>query len=384
MQLCYCASIPSIPNRTAVLMLQHRRESFHPFNTARIVSRALQKSQLMVGHNKNLNERFESVSLSQRAGLLFPGEDAKILENLPASELPDQLVVPDGTWHHVKTLMRDIPRLKRLPRFCIAPDEPSRYRIRREPIAHGLSTLEAIVSALQAIEPENTELDLLLDTFEHMVDNQIKQGTANWRENQRRRRGMPNIPRALTGDLKNIVVAYGEQEPGKSAKSHGGRTAGTRLLYWAAIRPTTGERFQCAIDSPFLENKGFLERLRLSADELGNRKSSIEFRRSWTAFMRRGDRLVVLHPSTANLLRQLDPDSQDPLILKAVNVSKTPEIDHATEQCFPDLEIQLPTPSSRAQERLQLAVARVATLNLTFRQHSTQMDAICKSADFIS
>ena len=139
MQLCYCASIPSIPNRTAVLMLQHRRESFHPFNTARIVSRALQKSQLMVGHNKNLNERFESVSLSQRAGLLFPGEDAKILENLPASELPDQLVVPDGTWHHVKTLMRDIPRLKRLPRFCIAPDEPSRYRIRREPIAHGLS-----------------------------------------------------------------------------------------------------------------------------------------------------------------------------------------------------------------------------------------------------
>ena len=36
----------------------------------------------MVGHNKNLNERFESVSLSQHAGLLFPGEDAKILANL--------------------------------------------------------------------------------------------------------------------------------------------------------------------------------------------------------------------------------------------------------------------------------------------------------------
>ena len=95
MQLCYCASIPSIPNRTAVLMLQHRRESFHPFNTARIVSRALQKSQLMVGHNKNLNERFESVSLSQRAGLLFPGEDAKILENLSHLES-----APSVQMHH--------------------------------------------------------------------------------------------------------------------------------------------------------------------------------------------------------------------------------------------------------------------------------------------
>ena len=336
----------------------------------------------MVGHNKNLNERFESVSLSQRAGLLFPGEDAKILENLPASELPDQLVVPDGTWHHVKTLMRDIPRLKRLPRFCIAPDEPSRYRIRREPIAHGLSTLEAIVSALQAIEPENTELDLLLDTFEHMVDNQIKQGTANWRENQRRRGGMPNIPRALTGDLKNIVVAYGEQEPGKSAKSHGGRTAGTRLLY-GSDPPNNRGTF-----SMRLIHRSSKTRVSWNVYAFPQTNSATENQapssRGTGPHLRRGDRLVVLHPSTANLLRQLDPDSQDPLILKAVNVSKTPEIDHATEQCFPDLETQLPPPSSRAQERLQLAVARVATLNLTFRQHSTQMDAICKSTDSIS
>ena len=55
----------------------------------------------MVGHNRDLNERFEQLPLSPQAGLLFPGEDAKILTELPASELPNELIVPDGTWHHV-------------------------------------------------------------------------------------------------------------------------------------------------------------------------------------------------------------------------------------------------------------------------------------------
>ena len=44
---------------------------------------------------------------------------------------------------------------------------------------------------LRAIEPENTELDLLLDTFEHMVDNQIKQGSKLTKSTQTP--GMPNI-----------------------------------------------------------------------------------------------------------------------------------------------------------------------------------------------
>jgi DTW domain-containing protein YfiP len=366
LKLCYCSTIPVVDNRTSVHILQHRRERSHPFNTARIVNLALQRSQLMVGHNTELADRFDQVKLSSGAGLLFPGLDARVLSELTPSEFPDELIVPDGTWHHVKTLLRDIPRLQELPRYCLAPMNPSRYRIRREPHAHGLSTLEAVVFALQTIEPDTSGFGRLLGTFDGMIDNQIKQGTSNWRENQRRRRGMPNVPRALTGDLKNIVIGYGEQEPGNRLESGNRSAVKPRLIYWTAIRPVSGERFQSAIDSPAFQNKSFMERLRLSPDEIRDTVSIDRFRDRWNAFLRPDDRVVVLHPSTANLLQQVQPGWPLPLILKAISVPAELDTAPAVEPCL-SLDVS-PTNQSRAQERLGIAIRRVVALNLAFRQ----------------
>ncbi|MCP4941237.1 MAG: DTW domain-containing protein [Planctomycetaceae bacterium] len=369
--MCYCSTIPTVANRTPILMLQHRRERFHPFNTARIVNQALEQSNLLVGHNHDLSTRFDQLPLQAETGLLFPGDDAKVLTEIPESEFPKQLIVPDGTWHHVKTLMRDIPRLQTLPRFCLAPTNPSRYRIRREPHAHGLSTLEAVVSALRSIEPETRNLDQLLATFDRMIDSQIKQGTTNWRKNQRRRSGIPNVPRALTGGLENIVVGYGEQEPGnlsnpKSATPMQQPSYQTQLMYWTAIRPASGERFHCAIDSPAFQNEAFMQRLRLSPEEVRERSSRRDFAKRWSAFLRPTDRLVVLHPSTATLLHQLQPDAQPPLILKAINVSINTGTEIASSKCFPSHHGK--TSDSRAEERLNIAIERVASLNLAFRK----------------
>jgi hypothetical protein len=352
-------------------MLQHRRERFHPFNTARIVNQALQQSRLLVGHNQDLSERFDQLRLEPGTGLLFPGDDAKVLTEIPEPEFPKQLIVPDGTWHHVKTLMRDIPRLQTLPRFCLAPTNPSRYRIRREPHAHGLSTLEAVVAALRSIEPETLNLDQLLATFDRMIDSQIKQGTTNWRKNQRRRRGIPNVPRALTGGLENIVVGYGEQEPGNLFHSESESTvqqppSQAQLMYWTAIRPASGERFHCAIESPAFQNEAFMQRLRLSPEEVCERSSRDGFAKRWSAFLRPSDRLVVLHPSTATLLHQLQPNTKPPLILKAINVPTGSTTNTASSKCFPIHTRK--TSNSRAEERLNIAVERVASLNLAFRK----------------
>jgi len=369
-RLCYCSTIPVVANRTPIMMLQHRRERSHPFNTARIVNQALQQSYLLVGHNHDLAGRFDKLPLEPGTGLLFPGEDAKVLTEITTAEFPKHLIVPDGTWHHVKTLMRDIPRLQTLPRFCLAPTNPSRYRIRREPHAHGLSTLEAVVAALKSIEPETPKLDQLLTTFDHMIDSQIRQGTANWRKNQRRRRGIPNVPRALTGCLDNIVVGYGEQEPGNLAKSESEYTAQPpcnqpQLVYWTAIRPASGERFHCAIDSPAFQNEAFMQRLKLSPEELRERSSRKNFAHKWQEFLRPTDRVVVLHPSTAKLLQQIVPSAQAPLILKAIDVPSSSATGNASSECFPSHQKQ--NTRSRAEERLNIAVERVAWLNLSFR-----------------
>lgn len=115
----------------------------------------------------------QDLCISKNAGLLYPRKNAKSLEDLPASELPDQFVFLDGTWNHARTMYRDIPILKTLPHYRLTPESPSRYLIRKEPTRDSLSTLEAVVAVLQQVEPELAGLDRLVAAFDLMNQQQV-------------------------------------------------------------------------------------------------------------------------------------------------------------------------------------------------------------------
>ena len=119
---CFCDTIPLIDNQMDVLILQHTRERFHAFNTARIVRKALRNSHLLVGHTQEFAAM--CLPLQPRAGLLYPGPEARLISDVSPEQYPDQLVILDGTWHHAKTLFRDIPALHALPRFRLTPRFP--------------------------------------------------------------------------------------------------------------------------------------------------------------------------------------------------------------------------------------------------------------------
>jgi len=95
------------------------------------------------------------------------------LEELAPNELPDQFVFLDGTWNHARTMYRDIPILKTLPCYRLNPESPSRYLVRKEPTRDSLSTLEAVVSVLQQVEPELGGLDRLIAAFDLMNQQQV-------------------------------------------------------------------------------------------------------------------------------------------------------------------------------------------------------------------
>ena len=170
---CFCDAIPKVANRTKLLILQHRNERTHPFNSARIVHQALQNSELIVGRNMELAK--QDLGIGDNAGLLYPRKLAMPLENLSPDEIPDQFVFLDGTWNHARTMYRDIPVLKTLPCYRLTPESPSRYRIRKEPTRDSLSTLEAIVSVLQKFEPELAGLDQLMAAFDLMNQQQVNE-----------------------------------------------------------------------------------------------------------------------------------------------------------------------------------------------------------------
>ena len=361
---CFCDEIPCIENRTNVLILQHRRERFHPFNTARIVHRALANSSLIADHTQDLAAI--PLNLSDKAGLLYPGPDTIPLEALASSERPRQLVIVDGTWHQTKTLVRDIPALRELPRYALSPTSPGRYRIRREPSAEALSTLEATVSALQMLEPDTPGLDKLTSVFDSMVEGQLASAVSrdNWRQNAHRCGYGANIPRAIARDLNNLVVCYGESSQGGAGTSHDSK----QLIYWVAQRIGTSEQFTCAVDSGQSLSKTMLDHLRLTPNHFSAAATTQSFEHRWRGFLDDTDSLVVYHPSTIDLLRRVTTLAHPCHVLKAVNfTSHRGNLENilASEA----IVANEPTAPGRAGERLAMAIALVQHLHQLANRH---------------
>ncbi|WP_070886370.1 DTW domain-containing protein [Pseudomonas sp. D2-3] len=170
---CLCSLIPDLPSRTEVLVLQHPDEVDHALNTANLAVLGLRNANLWVG------EVFDALPdwLAQpgyRPCLLFPGEDARPINQLcrDADRRPVRLVVPDGTWRKARKLLYLNPVLDALPRVTLVDAPASRYRLRKAPMEGSLSTLEALVEALNLLEAP-ADYRELLKPFDALIEGQI-------------------------------------------------------------------------------------------------------------------------------------------------------------------------------------------------------------------
>jgi DTW domain-containing protein YfiP len=356
--LCLCASIPRVDNRTPILIVQHPRERTHPFNTARLVELGLSRAEVLVDYDSRLRGP-DALSLPAGAGLLYPHESALDIARLAPAERPSTLVVIDGTWHHARTLYRDIPALAALPHYTLSGHHRSDFKIRRQPREHCLSTLEAIVFALQALEPDTAGLSRLLDCFRGMVDVQASMPKAlgGRRRTERRQRASRAIPRALIESFDSLIVAYGESTP-DPARPGGAR----RLVSCAAERPATGERFYCLLKTPGA-NAVALAHMGLTQEQLDDALTPGELERAWSAFLRPGDVLCAWNQSTLDLLRSFCARPDKSVLLKAAyfNLKRASgSLEHVVRH-----ENILPSASEepRAFQRLGNAVALARLLN---------------------
>lgn len=184
---CLCALIPQLNSRTRVLILQHPSEVGHALNTARLAALGLVNAQLLVG------EVFDDLDVllnppGYQAKLLFPGDAATPLAGERCADLPTLLVVPDGTWRKARKLLHLNPLLAALPRVTLDDVPASRYRLRKAPGPEAVSTLEAVVHALQALEAP-ASFDALLKPFDALIEGQIRaMGSETYRRNHGDRR----------------------------------------------------------------------------------------------------------------------------------------------------------------------------------------------------
>jgi DTW domain-containing protein YfiP len=369
-ETCHCAAIPTIDNQTDVLILQHARERFHPFNTARLVHKALTRSTLLIDHTPGFAT---GLPLKPGAGLLYPGPEAMPISQLRRDERPEQLVILDGTWHHAKTMLRDTPALRALPRYRLDPDAPSRFRIRREPTATALSTVEAVVAALRVLEPETAGLEQLLAAFLLMIDRQVThpKSVSGGRQNRRRIRNCGNIPRVILGDLENVVVAYGESSPGERGSKQSARLP----VCWVAERLATGESFGCVVQPEFPLTQSFLDHWELTSQDFSNALSFEELQTAWAAFERPTDTFVVYNQGAARLLDCIRSAAAPCLLLKGIGAD--PGRRYATLDELLTAEgivVAPPRQRGRAGKRLANAVALVRHFNAQFGNDSARSE----------
>ncbi|MBV4490458.1 tRNA-uridine aminocarboxypropyltransferase [Pseudomonas oryzicola] len=170
---CLCPLIPTLDSRTRVILLQHPSETTHALNTARLAALGLTNAELRVG------EVFDELHAllatpGYRPALLFPGDEAQVLAPYDQAQgEPLLLIVPDGTWRKARKLLYLNPLLEALPRVTLGAVAPSRYRLRKAPEAGALSTIEAVVGALNALE-QPACFDALLAPFEALIEGQIR------------------------------------------------------------------------------------------------------------------------------------------------------------------------------------------------------------------
>lgn len=246
------------------MILQHPRERLVAIGTARMATLCLPNAKLHIGVRWDSHAPL-AAALSDPSHppiLLYPGEGARdILTDPPKG--PVTLVVVDGTWSQAKNVVRDNPILRALPRYAFTAPEPSNYRIRREPCVEYVSTIEALMHVLGALEGAPDRFRALLAPLNAMVDAQIaaqgsspRRYTARHPKPERPRRPLPDSIR-----FEDMVVVVGEA----NAWPYDSGLVNPRdeLVHWLAHRVATNETFSMIVrpERPISPTTSFHTRL---------------------------------------------------------------------------------------------------------------------------
>lgn len=363
---CWCADLQPVETVTRIVFLQHPREAKVAIGTARIAHLGLSRSELHKGIDFSQDLRVSRLVSQPGTALLFPGEGAVAPDTL--EQPPQTLLVIDGTWPQARQILALNPALRALPRIGFVPRQPGNYRIRREPAAHCVATIEAVVEVLVAFEGETSRFDPLLRAFDRMVDRQLA-GIAARTEPPRRRhkpgdpwwlvRSMPDLEKLWP----HLIAMAGEA----NAHQRGSGVVGDpEIIQLAAKRLATGEVFHAFIAPRRLLAPAAAHHLRVPRESLLAGRKLDDVLDDWNRFLRPGDRIVGWGPFGWDLLTREGwrPESRpiDLRLVAAQRMKRRPgRADAATRAIGGSLE-QEPVAPGRAGRTLQAIGAFIERL----------------------
>lgn len=280
-----------------MVFLQHPREAKVPVSTCRLAHLSLPNSEMHVALGPEGHPRLEALARAPGTMVLFPGPGATDVRALTAPL--ETLVVVDGTWINARKQVERSPLLSALPRVCFTPARGSNYRIRREPAAHCLSTIEAVAHVLEALEDAPGRFVPMLRSFDRMVDLQLDYVAERLaRAEPRRHPQRPSLADRLRAYGDRLVLVFAEGNAGPA-----GADGPTDVVLWAAARPADGSRFEAVVRPRRPLAPHVCRHVGLSAEALAAGEPFAAAAERWRAFARPDDVVATWGRHSVDLLR---------------------------------------------------------------------------------
>jgi DTW domain-containing protein YfiP len=173
---CICADIPTLNLKTKITLVFHAKELKRTTNTGRLALQALTNSEMRVrGEGRQTLDLSDLLSPKYRTLLFYPSDNAIELDHqfVNESQLPIQLIVPDGNWRQASKVHYRHHELADIPRVKISTPNMAELHMRTETTEAGMATLEAIAHALGIIEGAEVK-EKLMKLYQRKLEETLK------------------------------------------------------------------------------------------------------------------------------------------------------------------------------------------------------------------
>ena len=175
---CICGLRPQVPARAGVCLLMADTEPLKPSNTGWLIADVVPGTFAFGWARTEVQPGLLALLADPQwqPYVVFPGEfvapERVVTEVAPEGTTPGKrplFILLDATWPEARKMFRKSPYLDRFPVLSLAPEQVSRYQLRRSRRGDHFCTSEVAALCLElAGEPQAAQvLDAYLDVFTH-------------------------------------------------------------------------------------------------------------------------------------------------------------------------------------------------------------------------